>query len=316
MNPLVSIIIPVYNKAAYIRETLDSALGQTYENIEVVLVNDGSTDGSLEILREYSQRFPDKLILVDQVNGGVSKATNVGIQASKGAYIQFLDADDLLTPNKIENQIKLLENQAKDVVASCEWVNFRNDISNYTQVPYGVFGNFDTGLDWLLRSWNEQEMMADSSWLTPRELVERAGLWNETLSINQDGEFFMRVLLRCSKVIFDAKSKVFYRVLEEESVSKQKSQTAAESLLSSFVIYQKEALAIEDSPRIRTALKRVYMKYIYDIYPDYPQFIKQAKELIVKLGVREKTLIGGPKFQQISKLLGFENALRLKRLFQ
>ncbi|MCS4434565.1 glycosyltransferase family 2 protein [Aquiflexum gelatinilyticum] len=316
MNPLVSIIIPVFNKAAYIRQTLDSALGQTYPHIELILVNDGSTDGSLAILEEYKDRFPDKIVLLDQANGGVSKATNVGIQASRGDYIQFLDADDLLTPNKIENQFKLLQNQAKDVVASCEWVNFRHDISNCTQVPYGVFGNFESGLDWLLHSWNNQEMMADSSWLTPKELVERAGLWNETLSINQDGEFFMRVLLRCSKVIYDTESKAYYRVLEEGSVSKQKSHDAAESLLSSFVIYQKEALVMEDSRMIRAALKRVYMKFIYDIYPLYPDLIKNANDLISKLGISEKTFIGGPKFQQLSKVMGFENALRLKRLLQ
>ena len=91
-EPLVSIIIPVYNKAAYVRETLESALGQTYPHIEIVLVNDGSKDESLSILEEFKSRYPDKIILINQENGGVSKATNVGIQASKGAYIQFLDA--------------------------------------------------------------------------------------------------------------------------------------------------------------------------------------------------------------------------------
>ena len=315
-EPLVSIIIPVYNKAAYVRETLDSALGQTYPNIEIVLVNDGSTDGSLAILEKYQIKYPDKIVLVNQKNGGVSKATNEGIQASKGAYIQFLDADDLLSPDKIANQVRLLEGRSPFVVASCEWVNFKGDISNYSRLPYGVFQDFESGIDWLLHSWNELEMMADSSWLTSRTLLETVGPWDESLIINQDGEFFARVLMRCEKVVFDTKSMVYYRNLEEGSVSRQKSYQAAKSLLASLVCYQREILEVEDSIRIRKALKRGYMKYLYDVYPHYPDLLKQAKDLMRKLEVKEKLQIGGPKFQLLSRLMGFDNALRLKRFLQ
>lgn len=313
-DPLVSIIIPVYNKAAFVRETLESALAQTYPNVELVLVDDGSTDGSFEILKEYFAKYPDKIQLIDQENQGVSVATNVGIAAAKGEYIQFLDADDLLSPDKIENQVRLLEGNSPMVVASCEWVNFKHDISQYSKLPYGVFQDFETGLDWLLHSWNQQEMMADSSWLTSRALVELAGPWDESLRINQDGEFFMRVLLKSEKVVFDSLSKVFYRTLNEASVSTQKSYSAAHSLLASFRKYQYEILNVEDSKRVRQALKRVYMKFIYDVYPMYPDLLKNARELMWELGVNDKIFIGGPKFQMISKWIGFENALRLKRL--
>ncbi|MFC3415140.1 glycosyltransferase family 2 protein [Algoriphagus hitonicola] len=100
----VSIIIPVFNKASYIKETLESALGQTYSNIEIILVNDGSTDGSFEILKAYVEKFPDRVLLIDQENQGVSTATNIGIQAAKGEYIQFLDADDLISRIKLKNK--------------------------------------------------------------------------------------------------------------------------------------------------------------------------------------------------------------------
>ena len=98
---LVSIIIPVYNKASYIKETLDSALNQIYPNTEIIVVDDGSFDGSIEILQEYFEKYPKRIVLIDQENKGVSSATNTGIQASKGDYIQFLDADDLLSSDKI-----------------------------------------------------------------------------------------------------------------------------------------------------------------------------------------------------------------------
>jgi len=313
---LVSIIIPVFNKAPYIRETLDSALGQTYPNIELVLVNDGSTDGSLAILEGYQSKFPEKVKLINQANGGVSKATNVGIQASNGEYIQFLDADDLLSPDKIENQIRLLSGKSPLIIASCEWVNFKDDLTISPGFPYGVFADFGSGLEWLLHSWNNMEMMADSSWLTSRILIETAGPWDESLIINQDGEFFARVLMRSKMVVFDAKSRVYYRSLEEGNVSRQKTFKAAKSLLDSFYCYQREILNFENSVRIRMALKRVYLKFIYDIYPLYPDLLQEANDLIKKLGIKEQTLIGGPKFQQITKLIGFRKALWLKRYLQ
>jgi len=313
---LVSIIIPVFNKASYVRETLDSALRQTYPNIELVLVNDGSTDGSLAILKEYQSKSPDKIILIDQANGGVSNATNVGIKESRGEYIQFLDADDLLSPDKIENQIRLLSGKSPKDLVSCKWVNFTDNPSKNTGFPYGVFAEFGSGLNWLMYSWNRQEMMADSSWLTSRFLIESSGPWNESLIINQDGEFFARVLMRSKEIIFDTKSVVYYRSLEEGNVSRQKTYQSAKSLLESFFCYHREILGFEDSERIRMALKRVYLKFIYDIYPLYPDLLQEANYLIKKLGVKEHTPIGGPKFQQISKLIGFRKALWLKRFLQ
>lgn len=314
MDSLVSIIIPVYNKASHIRETLDCALGQTYPNVEIVLINDGSVDGSLDILKEFNLKFPDKIVLVDQENKGVSAATNVGIKASKGDYIQFLDADDLMSSDKVENQINLLKGKPFTTISSCEWVNFNNNIENFSRINYGVFQNFDTGINWLLRAWNHQEMMADSSWLTHRNLIDRAGPWDETLIINQDGEFFSRVLVNANEVLYDRNSKIYYRKPEFSNVSQSNSEKALKSLLNSYQAYEKNVLKVENSARIRRALKKVYQKFIYDVFPKYPHLISKAEELINDLNIPEKTYIGGPKFQQMSRIFGFKNALRLKRL--
>ncbi|SFT41895.1 Glycosyltransferase involved in cell wall bisynthesis [Algoriphagus locisalis] len=316
MKPLVSIIIPVYNKAAFVIETLDSALGQSYPNIELILVNDGSTDGSMAILETYQSNFPDKINLINQPNGGVSKATNVGIQASKGEYIQFLDADDILSPDKIFQQIKLLENKDSKVMASCEWVNFKEDIVEFSSPPYGVFKDFESGLDLQLRFWNNQEMMAISSYLTHRKLIEKTEPWDENLTINQDGEFFMRVLLQASKVLFEPTERVYYRQPGLSNVSQQKSEKAYTSLLDSYKAYERNVLSAEDSHRVRKALKKVYQKFIYDCFPNYPHLVAKAEVLMKALNVSEKTFIGGPKFQQLSRLIGFKNALLLKRLLK
>ncbi|MFN3802198.1 glycosyltransferase family 2 protein [Belliella pelovolcani] len=314
-DPLVSIIIPVYNKTSYIKETLESALAQTYLNTEIILVDDGSSDGSFEILQEYYEKYPDKIVLIDQENQGVSAATNKGIQAARGEYIQFLDADDLLTSDKIANQIKLLDAHSFSTITSCEWKIFKDNLKQAESMPFGVFQDFNSGLDLIIQFWNHQEMMAISSYLTHRSLIEKAGPWDESLTINQDGEFFTRVLLHADKVVYDSEGKVFYRTPGESNVSQQKTEKAMKSLIESYRCYEREVLKFEDSQRVRIALKKVYQKFIYDVFPQYPHLIKAAESHIKNLGIPQKTYIGGPKFQMVSKLIGFKNAVRLKRFF-
>lgn len=313
MKPFVSIIIPVYNKAAYIKETLDSALAQSYTNFEIVLVNDGSTDGSLSILQEYADRFPDIVRLINSENRGVSAATNLGIQAAMGEYLQFLDADDLMSAEKIERQIELLSGKGRETIATCEWVNFKDDVRFFRRVPYGVFRDFGSGIGLLLHFWNHQEMHQPAVYLTHRDLINKAGPWDENLIINQDGEFFCRILLNAKEVLFEPNGMVYYRKPGQDNVSQQKSEKAARSLLDSFMACQKSVLEVEDSCRVRSALKKVYQKYLYDIFPNYRGLLIEARNRMGALGVKENTYIGGPKFQFMSRFLGFENALRLKR---
>src|SRR4051812_49267097 len=101
-RPLVSVVIPVHNAAEWIRETLNSVSAQTYPSIEVVLVDDGSTDATPEILSSYGDRVR---VIANKTNQGVSVSRNIAIEAAKGAYIAFLDHDDLWHPQKIEKQM-------------------------------------------------------------------------------------------------------------------------------------------------------------------------------------------------------------------
>jgi len=112
-DPLVSIIIPAYNSARFLRETLDSSLNQTYTRVEVILVNDGSTDNTPDIVPEYSGR----IVYINQDNSGLSAARNIGFLASKGEYIVFLDADDVLLPHMIETLLPALLNDPSAGVA-------------------------------------------------------------------------------------------------------------------------------------------------------------------------------------------------------
>ncbi len=108
----VSVIVPAYNHAAYVRECIDSALNQTYPDVEVVVVDDGSTDGTYEILRTYG----DRITLIRQENRGTQAARNTAIRASTGEFIALLDSDDVWLPHKLERQIPLLADQRVGLV--------------------------------------------------------------------------------------------------------------------------------------------------------------------------------------------------------
>ena len=111
----VSIIVPVYNKERFLRQCLDSLLDQTYRAIEIICVNDGSTDGSLEILQDYAER-DNRIVVIDQENKGAGNARNAGIRIARGRYLQFLDADDFFEPVMIEKMLKKADAKDADIV--------------------------------------------------------------------------------------------------------------------------------------------------------------------------------------------------------
>lgn len=108
-NKLVSIIVPIYNASEHIKLCLDGILNQTYKNIELILVNDGSTDNSLEIIKNYQKEYPDKIKIIDKKNSGVADTRNIGLDNVTGDYIMFSDNDDYMEPNCLEVYLKNME---------------------------------------------------------------------------------------------------------------------------------------------------------------------------------------------------------------
>lgn len=109
----VSVIVPMYNVENYIKECLDSLVNQTLKDMEVIVVNDGSTDGGVEIVESYCKKYPDLIRLVHKENGGLSDARNYGIPYAKGKYIGFLDSDDYVESTMYE---KMSKNLMKDMM--------------------------------------------------------------------------------------------------------------------------------------------------------------------------------------------------------
>ncbi len=131
MNPLVSIIVPIYNADKYLTRCLNSIVNQTYANLEIILINDGSTDTSPNICNKYAQK-DNRIVLINKTNEGVSVARNAGIQKSNGEYVAFLDADDWIAANYIEQLMKPFENENIDI-SICDYQICDNYISTQSE---------------------------------------------------------------------------------------------------------------------------------------------------------------------------------------
>ena len=130
----ISVVIPVYNAERFLRSTLDSLLAQTLSDIEIVCVNDGSSDSSLQILEEYASREP-RVVVVDSVNGGVSRARNKGIEIAKGEYIGFMDADDMATPKMYERLLALAMEHNADI-AEMSYCRIPENVQSVSEVDF------------------------------------------------------------------------------------------------------------------------------------------------------------------------------------
>ena len=133
-NPKISVIIPVYNVEKFLRECLDSVVNQTMKDIEIICINDGSTDGSLDILKEYATK-DDRIIVVNQTNGFAGSARNSGLKIARGEYIQFVDSDDYLELNACETAYKYALQYKADVVV-WGYKNFPEQVGNVKNKRY------------------------------------------------------------------------------------------------------------------------------------------------------------------------------------
>lgn len=198
MNPLVSVIIPAYNAAGFIAETLESVVGQTYRPLEIIVVDDGSRDGTPEVV----ERFADQGVrLIRQENAGPSAARNRGIAAATGAYIAFLDADDLWLPEKIGRQVEIMEQHPEMGLLFGDMVNFgpagREPASHFEKngLDAAYFGDPLYMTDAFLKIFRNNVIP------TPAVLV-RAGLLAQTGGFDERFRFSEDYLLwlRCARL--------------------------------------------------------------------------------------------------------------------
>lgn len=311
-QPLVSILIPCYNAEKWLAETLESALAQTWENTEIIVVDDGSTDGSLEIAKTFESK---NLKVISQENRGASAARNRALIECQGNFIQYLDADDLIAPDKIELQVKLLIVEKNiNCIASAKWARFIDRFTDSMFIEEPIW-NTMSPVDLLICSWNGGGMMPLHAWLIPRSISERTGLWDESLSLNDDGEYFCRVVLASEKVEFCKNAKSYYRSNLPNSLSQKNSKSNFNSAFRSCQLCANHLLKTEDSSRTRKTCATVFQRFIYSVYPDEPTLVQKSEMMVQELGGTDLQPSGGAIFQALAHTIGWKPARQIQKLF-
>lgn len=201
MNPLVSVIIPTYNSAKYIKETLDSVFNQTYKNIEVIVVDDGSVDNTREILEKYNS----KIKYIYQGNKGPSAARNRGIKEARGSYIAFLDSDDLWLPEKLEKHTSLFMKNLSLKLTYCA--------GYYEDEKGSILKTFS------LEKYSQQKLIeilvtrncigSASRVIVDKECFDKVGLFDERLEVAEDWDMWLRI---CRKFEFRCINKPLVKI--------------------------------------------------------------------------------------------------------
>jgi glycosyltransferase involved in cell wall biosynthesis len=281
-QPLVSILIPAFNAQESIAETIRSALGQTWPRKEIIVVDDGSTDQTATIARQFESYG---VRVVTQKNQGAAAARNAAYSLSHGDYIQWLDADDLLAPAKIAKQMEALADcPSKRILLSGPWGRFMYRPWRATFVPTALWCDASP-VEWLLRKMEHNIYMQTATWLVSRELTEANGLWDTRLLTDDDGEYFCRVLLASTGVRFVPESKVYYRSFGYGGVSYIGLNAGkCQAHWISMKLHIQYLLSLEDSERCRAACLRYLRNCFIYFYPEHLNIVGEARVEALKLG--------------------------------
>jgi glycosyltransferase involved in cell wall biosynthesis len=281
-TPLVSILIPAYNAETWISDTLRSAIAQTWQRKEIIVVDDGSTDSTLEVARRFES---EQVKVFTQKNQGAAATRNKCFSLSQGDYIQWLDADDLLSSDKIAKQVQAISDTGdKWTLLSGGWGRFLYRPQRTKFVPTALWCDLDCA-EWLIRKMAGNLHMQTATWLVSRELTEAAGPWNTALLGDDDGEYFCRILLASNGVRFVCGAHVYYRASGAGSLSyigaSEKKMVAQWRSMELHIGYLR---SLEDSPRVHEACVKYLQNWLFFFYPDRPDLVEEAEQMAESLG--------------------------------
>jgi glycosyltransferase involved in cell wall biosynthesis len=306
MRAFVSILIPAYNAESWIADTIESAIAQTWPDKEIIVVDDGSSDGTLAAARQFES---NQVRVVTQPNQGAAAARNKAFSLSRGDYIQWLDADDLLSPDKVALQMQAVgQTRDRRILFSSPWAFFRYRPAKAKFIPTLLWCDLDP-TEWLIRKWEGNWHMQTATWLVSRELTEAAGPWDARLLGDDDGEYFARVINASNGVRFVPQSKVYYRITPSSRLSHiGRSNKKMEAQFLGMKLQIEYLRAREDSERIRAACANYLQTWLHNFYPNRPDLVQEAQQLAVSLGGRLSIPKASWKYAWIEKLFGFAAA--------
>ena len=283
-KPKVSIIIPAYNREQLIGETLNSVLVQTYNNWECIVVDDGSVDNTEGVIKFFAKK--DKRFKFyhrpKTKKSGASSCRNYGLEKAIGELIQFLDSDDLLAKNKLEEQVKLYKTGSLSLI-TCKWGGFEksSDLSKRYKYKYHSYKNFSNGKSLLKSLGKYNEFFPLHVYLTPRVLIEESGTWNEAITNNDDAEFFTRVILNSSGIIFTDKTSVYYRYNSYNNLSDINTSEKVESAIKSWRIIETNIKKSGSSSSLQYT-RNAKLNLYNAIKSKYPEIVAKNKEFFNK----------------------------------
>ncbi len=301
MPRLVSIIIPCRNGAQWLAEAIESCLGQSWTNREIIVVDNGSSDRSLAAARHYEPA----VVTLQCQRPGASAARNVGLQRARGDFIQFLDADDVLDRDKIAAQLERFASVPPGSVATGAWARFQHSPHEAVFSAEPVWADLAPE-EFLIASWRGGGMMPNFAWLTPRAVIDRAGPWNERLSLNDDGEFFSRVALASAGIVFCGDARGYYRGAAGPTLSRRRDKEALTSAFDAIALSCDRLLQHRDTSAARAACATHYQRFVFDAYPEVPELVAAAERHIAQLGGSELRIGGGRLFRCIARWFGWK----------
>ena len=272
-QPLISVIVPVYNAERYLPECLDSLLAQTYPNFELLLVDDGSPDKCWEILQQYAARDA-RVRIFRKENGGVSSARNFGLRQAKGEYIGFVDSDDFVAPQYLEWMHRALQ-QTSTELAVCGYRKVPKEAN-----PAGIAPAADEPeiKAFSLAEYSFDYTQCEAACLYVCRMICKRSLcegryFDEQLFIGEDTYFFIQVLLQAQKLAFVKAPLYFYRIWSESACQRpftQKHYTAVETWSRIYEMVQQTDPLLKNSAEqmLVLASAHAYYRMLEAHYPD------------------------------------------------
>ncbi|AVP99880.1 hypothetical protein C7S18_23065 [Ahniella affigens] len=311
-SKLVSVLVPCFNAARHLPATLDSVESLRWPELEIVLVDDGSTDNSLNLLRAYQTQSRHRVQVLTQANQGAAVARNQAFAASHGAFIQYLDADDLLDADKIDLQAEDLLDSGAALNAGC-WGRFVDDpdATRFVQSPEP---SPLPAAEYLRRHLAEALMLQPSVFLARRELIAASGGFDPRLSLNDDGEFFARVIARAGGIRFVSEARCRYRSGDPGTLAGQRSAQALASALLAMQLTQATAAALDGSALMREARAKAMARVAAYLAPHDATLAERAWHEARALDPKAHWDEGGRSYRWLKPWLGWQRARRVEHL--
>ena len=263
-NPLVSILIPMYNSENYIEKTIHKLERQTYKNIEIIIVDDHSTDNSFNIAQRYISKNVHVYL---NPKKGSNSARNYAYKQCKGNYIKFLDADDECSDGMIEKQLRCLQNYGTNDSIAFSTLKIVYVDGKKSDTIRLIDKDYAPAIELLISMWKYNQWNCPHCHLMHRSLFEKTTGWNEKLLKNQDGEFFARIYAIADKAIFEPEEYAIWNREYSGTISNNHSEEAELSVVESYKIITNLILDYCNNQNNRTICAKHIGILLYDLYP-------------------------------------------------